>query len=293
MSQVPLVTIVTPSLNKGCFLEQAILSVLQQDYPAIEYIVMDGGSSDGSVEIIRRYQDRLAYWASEPDNGQSSAINKGFTHGKGTIVAWLNADDLLAPSAVSIAVRFLEAEPDVGLVYGDRVEIDAKGNTIAYLRCPPHDPEMFRKDVTLPQETAFFRREVFKGSGGLDESLHFAMDLDLWCRIARVARMRHIPAFLACFRRHKHSKSVVYGAAADETRRRYDEERELVMQRHFGRKLPGVLERRLYNLQRKAAVLLTSRTAKHRSDVATVHSVRQGPKAEANGPLPKSRQEGD
>jgi glycosyltransferase involved in cell wall biosynthesis len=286
MSEMPLVTIVTPSLNQGRFLEQAILSVLQQDYSAIEYIVIDGGSSDGSVEIMRRYQDRLAYWVSEPDAGQSNAINKGFTHGTGMILAWLNADDLLAPSAVSIAVRFLEAESDVGLVYGDRVEIDAKGKVIAYLRCPPHDPEMFRKDVTLPQETVFFRREVFKAAGALDESLHFAMDLDLWCKIARVAGMRHIPAFLACFRRHEHSKSVVYDAATDETRRRYDEERELVMQRHFGRRMPGELERRLYNLQRKAAVWLTSRTAKHRSDMAAVHSAREAAKAGAGRPLP-------
>jgi glycosyltransferase involved in cell wall biosynthesis len=287
MSGLPVVTIVTPSLNQGCFLEQAMLSVLQQDYPAIEYIVIDGGSSDGSVEIIRRYQERLAHWVSEPDTGQSRAINKGFIHGTGTILAWLNADDLLASSAVSIAVRFLEAEPDVGLVYGDRVEIDAKGNTIGYLRCPPHDPDMFRKDVTLPQETVSFRREVFEAAGGLDESLHFAMDLDLWCKIARVVRMRHIPAFLACFRRHKHSKSVVYDTAGDETRRRYEEERELVMQRHFSRRLPGMLERRLYRLQRKAAVLVASRTAKHRSDVAAIHSVREMAKAGADRIVPK------
>lgn len=280
-------TIVTPSLNQGYFLEQAMLSVLQQDYPTIEYMVMDGGSSDGSVEIIRHYQDRLAYWVSEPDTGQSSAINKGFTHGTGRIFGWLNADDLLAPSAVSIAVCFLEAEPDVGLVYGDRVEIDAKGNTLRYLRCPPHDPEMFRKYVTLPQETVFFRREVFEAAGGLDESLHFAMDLDLWCRIARVTRMRHVPAFLASFRRHELSKSVVYDAATDETRGRYDEERELVMQRHFGRRSPGRLERRLYDLQRKGAVLLASRTAQHRSDTAAIRSIREAAKARADRPLPQ------
>jgi glycosyltransferase involved in cell wall biosynthesis len=287
VSELPLVTIVTPSLDQGCFLEQAILSVLRQDYPAIEYIVVDGGSSDNSVEIIRRYQDRLAFWVSEQDAGQSNAINKGFARGTGTILAWLNADDLLASSAVSLAVRFLETEPDVGLVYGDRVEIDAKGNTIGYLRCPPHDPEMFRKDVTLPQETVFFRREVFEAAGRLDESLHFAMDLDLWCKIARVARMRNIPAFLACFRRHAQSKSVVFEAAADATRSRYDEERELVMQRHFGRKLPGLLERRLYNLQRKTAVMLASRTAKHRSDMAAIQSVREAAKAWADRPAPQ------
>lgn len=254
-----------------------MLSVMGQDYPAVEYIVVDGGSTDGSVEIIRRYQGRLAYWVSEPDTGQSSAINKGFAHGTGTILAWLNADDLLAPSAVSIAVHFLEAEPDMGLVYGDRVEIDAKGNTIGYLRCPPHDPEMFRKDVTLPQETVFFKRDVFKAAGGLDESLHFAMDLDLWCGIARVARMRHIPAFLASFRRHEQSKSVVYDAVEDATHRRYHEERELVMKRHFERKLPGTLERRLYQWRRKAVLYLAATSARHRADLKAIARLRTQP----------------
>jgi len=277
MSELPLVTIVTPSLNQAPFLEEAMLSVLRQDYPALEYIVVDGGSTDGSVEIIRRYQDRLAYWVSEPDAGQSNAINKGLAHGTGTILAWLNADDLLAPSAVNIAVCFLESEPDVGLVYGDRVEIDATGNTIGYLRCPPHDPEMFRKDVTLPQETVFFRREVFKAAGGLDESLHFAMDLDLWCGIAGVARMRHIPAFLARFRRHEQSKSVVYDAVEDATHRRYHEERELVMKRHFARKLPGTLERRLYHLRRKAAAYLAAISARHRADLKVIARLRTQP----------------
>jgi glycosyltransferase involved in cell wall biosynthesis len=277
MSEYPLVTIVTPSLNQAPFLEEAMLSVLRQGYPAIEYIVIDGGSTDDSVETIRRYRGRLAYWVSEPDAGQSNAINKGFTHGTGTILAWLNADDLLAPSAVNIAVRFLEAEPDVGLVYGDRVEIDAKGNTIGQLRCPPHDPNMFRKDVTLPQETVFFRTEVFKATGGLDESLHFAMDLDLWCKIARVARMRHIPTFLACFRRHEQSKSVVYDAAEDATHQRYHEERELVMKRHFGRKLPRTLERRLYHWRRKAGLYLAATSARYRADLKFIARLRTQP----------------
>ena len=254
-----------------------MVSVLRQDYPAIEYIVMDGGSTDGSVEIIHRRQDRLAYWVSEPDTGQSSAINRGFTHGTGTILAWLNADDLLAPSAVSIAVRFLEAEPDVGLVYGDRVEIDAMGNTIGHLRCPPDDPGMFRRDVTLPQETVFFRRGAFEAAGGLDENLHFAMDLDLWCKMARVARMRHVPAFLACFRRHVRSKSVVYDAAVDATHRRYHEERELVMKRHFGRELPGTLERRLYHWRRKAALYLAAASSRHRADLKVIARLRTEP----------------
>jgi glycosyltransferase involved in cell wall biosynthesis len=276
MSELPLVTIVTPSLNQAQFLEDTMLSVMGQDYPAVEFIVVDGGSTDGSIKIIRRHQARLAYWTSEPDSGQSSAINKGFARAKGRIFAWLNSDDLLSPSAVSIAAHFLNSEPDVGLVYGDRVEIDAKGNVIGVLRCPPHDPGIFRKDVTLPQETAFFRREVYEAVGGLDEDLHFAMDLDLWCKMAKVTRMRHIPAFLACFRRHGWSKSVTYDATVDEKHQRYHRERELVIGRHFGRELPGRLDRRLYDWRRKAALLVASRSAPHRADLATVARLQAG-----------------
>lgn len=276
MSELPLVTIVTPSLNQAQFLEDTMLSVMGQDYPAVEFIVVDGGSTDGSIEIIRRHQARLAYWTSEPDSGQSTAINKGFARAKGRIFAWLNSDDLLSPSALSIAAHFLNSEPDVGLVYGDRVEIDAKGNVIGVLRCPPHDPGIFRKDVTLPQETAFFRREVYEAVGGLDEDLHFAMDLDLWCKMAKVTRMRHIPAFLACFRRHRWSKSVTYDATVDEKHQRYHRERELVMGRHFGRELPGRLEQRLYHWRRKAALVVASRSAQYRADLATVARLRAG-----------------
>src|SRR5437867_5556810 len=154
-NDLPLVSIVTPSFNQAAFLEQTILSVLNQDYPKIEYIVMDGGSSDGSVDIIRRYEERLASWTSQRDNGQTDAIRRGFDRATGTIFAWLNSDDLLAPSAVRIAVDAFRRFPDAGVVYGDRLHIDAKGNVIGVNRMPACYRSMLRRNITLPQETAF------------------------------------------------------------------------------------------------------------------------------------------
>ena len=128
MNKKPLVTIVTPSYNQAAFIERTIQSVLGQDYPDIEYIIMDGGSSDGSAEIIRRYEDRLAYWESVKDKGQTDAINKGFARAHGEILAWLNSDDVLYPHAVSEAVAYLTEHPECGLVYGNCDFIDAEGN---------------------------------------------------------------------------------------------------------------------------------------------------------------------
>jgi len=127
----PLVSIVTPSYNQAQFIEATIQSVLSQDYPKIEYIIMDGGSKDGSVEIIHRYAGRLAWWVSERDRGQTDAINKGFAHANGEILAWLNSDDIYHPGAISEAVAHLTAHPETGMVYGDAALIDDQGRTFA------------------------------------------------------------------------------------------------------------------------------------------------------------------
>ena len=130
MTDLPLVSIVTPSYNQAAFLEETIRSVLEQDYPRVEYIIIDGGSTDGSAEIIQRYADRLAYWVSERDRGQTDAINKGFARATGSILAWLNSDDTYQPGALREAVDYLLAHPDVGMVYGDGNFIDEHGKVI-------------------------------------------------------------------------------------------------------------------------------------------------------------------
>jgi glycosyltransferase involved in cell wall biosynthesis len=234
---LPLVSIVTPSFNQGRFLEETLLSVQRQDYPRIEHIVVDGGSSDGTLDIIRRHERSLARWMSEPDEGQTDAIAKGFSLASGDILAWLNSDDLLMPSAVRVAVAELVGDPALGLVYGDRIEIDSRGNITNVVQLPSHRNSMFRRNFTIPQETAFFRRQAYEAAGGVDRSLHFAMDFDLWVRLAAVAPMRHVPLFLGSYRQHGTSKSVEIHA--DGAGQKYSTESEAVYRRHFGRGLPS------------------------------------------------------
>jgi len=204
----PLVTIVTPSYNQAEFLEETIQSVFAQDYPHIEYIVIDGGSTDGSVEIIRRYEDRLAWWVSEPDQGQTDAINKGFARAQGEILAWLNSDDTYEPHAVSEAVAFLLAHPEVGLVYGDANYIDEQGRVLGRFPAAQTDYRRLRRGyVHIPQQAAFFRADLWRQVGPLDPSFYFAMDYDLWVRLARVSELRYVPRLWANFRIHRNAKT--------------------------------------------------------------------------------------
>jgi len=251
---LPLVSIVTPSYNQARFLEETLLSVQRQDYPRIEHIVVDGGSTDGSVDVIRRHESRLARWVSERDNGQSDAIRKGFTMADGRIFAWLNSDDTLMPGAVGVVVRELTRDPALGLVYGDRLQVDARGNVVGTVRLPSHRRAMFRRNFTIPQETAFFRRTHYEAVGGIDVGLHFAMDFDLWVRLSAAAPMRHLPVFLGCYRRHDTSKSVEMRAG--EPAHGYREESEAVYRRHFGRRLPSRAAMALYRLAHKTRTAL-------------------------------------
>ncbi len=269
----PLVSIVTPSLNQAPFLEDTLRSVIRQDYPNIEHIIIDGGSTDGSVDIIRRYEQHVARWVSEPDRGQSSAINKGFSFAQGTVLAWLNSDDLLAPSAVRIAVESLQTEPEVGLVYGDRVHIDGCENVIGFSRGPSFSPSMLRANITLPQETTFFRRQLFEHVGGLDESLEFSMDFDLWCKMAKVARFRHVPAFLGYFREHRDSKSVVFHQRQTAASQQLQSEHEQVFRRHFGRPLPGAVRARWYRTLHHVRLMVERRSRSRRCETKRIRNI--------------------
>ena len=209
----PLVSIVTPSYNQAKYLEETIRSVLAQDYARIEYIVVDGGSSDGSLEIIQKYADRLAWWVSEPDQGQTDAINKGFSHVTGEIMAWLNSDDTYQPTAVAEAVAFLNANPDIGLVYGDANFINAEGQIIGKFNAQQTSYQRLRRGgVYIPQQAAFWRAKLWDQVGPLDPSFFFAMDYDLWVRLARVTEIRYTPQWWANFRLHGDAKTI----AADE-----------------------------------------------------------------------------
>ena len=209
MNNSPLVTIITPSFNQAPYLEETINSVLSQTYPHIEYIIMDGGSTDGSVEIIKRYQNKLAYWVSEKDRGQTDAINKGFARAKGEVLAWINSDDTLRPNAVEEAVRFLNDNPDIGLVYGDTHYIDEHSKVIGRFPAAQTDLARLRRGyVHIPQQASFFRKSIWDQIGPLDPEFFFAMDYDLWVRIAGKAEIRYLPRWWANFRLHRGAKSI-------------------------------------------------------------------------------------
>ncbi|MCI0519668.1 MAG: glycosyltransferase, partial [Chloroflexi bacterium] len=207
--QSPIITVVTPSFNQARFLEATIQSVLAQDYPRLEYIVVDGGSTDGSLEIIQKYADRLAWWVSEPDRGQTQALNKGFARAQGEIFAWLNSDDTYLPGAVSEAVAYLQAHPEAGMVYGDANLVDEQGAVIGRFPAAQTDyPRLRRGYVHIPQQSAFFRGELWRRVGPLDESFYFAMDYDLWVRLAKVAPLHYHSRLWGNFRLHSQGKSV-------------------------------------------------------------------------------------
>ncbi len=204
----PLVSIVTPSFNQARYLEETMQSVLQQDYENLEYIVVDGGSTDGSVEIIRRYENQLAEWISEPDMGQTDAINKGFQLASGEIFAWLNSDDTYRPGGVRSAVRYLLDHPETGMVYGNAFYVDEEGNPTARYPAGPTDYVGLRRGInTIPQQAMFFRAKLWKMVGPLDPTFFYAMDYDLWVRIAAVTKIDFCDEYWADFRLHDDSKS--------------------------------------------------------------------------------------
>lgn len=208
---LPLVSIVTPSFNQAPFLEETMLSVLNQDYPNIEYVVIDGGSTDGSVEIIRKHEARLAWWVSEKDKGQTDAINKGFAGARGEILAWLNSDDTYNPGAVSAAVKHLAENPQAALVYSDCHYVNEAGKVIGKFPAAQTDYKRLRNGYAhIPQQTMFFRAQYWKEVGPLDPSFYFAMDYDLWTRIAKRAPLKYVPGEVwANFRIHAESKTNV------------------------------------------------------------------------------------
>ena len=202
-----LVSIITPSYNQALYLEQTIQSVLGQAYPRIEYIVVDGASTDNSFEIIKKYNERLAYWISEKDSGQAEAINKGFARARGEILAWLNSDDYYLPDTVSAVVRCFEENPDVVMAYGDMLAVDGDGQTINLLKYK----QLSLKDLLcfqiIGQPSVFFRRSALEKTGLLDTSFHFMLDHHLWIRLAQQGTVMHVPQVWSAARYHAQAKN--------------------------------------------------------------------------------------
>ena len=207
MEKLPKISIITPSLNQGQFIERTILSVLNQDYPNIEYIVMDGGSTDNTTEVLKKYVDRLT-WKSEPDRGQSDAINKGFRMATGDIIGWLNSDDMYRPGALFTIAEYFIDHPDVGMVYGDCNHIDVNDNHIGFFKAEPFNLKRYLNEADIiPQQSTFFRKRVLEKADYLDPSLHYAMDLDLFLRIARDHKVKYIPVHIGSYRVYRGAKS--------------------------------------------------------------------------------------
>lgn len=202
-----LVSVITPSFNQARYLEQTIQSVLGQDYPRLEYIVIDGGSTDGSVAVIEKYADKLAWWVSEKDSGQAEAINKGLARAGGGIVAWLNSDDYYLPDAISSAVKMFEANPDVVMVYGDMLAVDEHGQTINALKYKQLSLEDLLCFQIIGQPSVFFRREVLEQTGTLDTNFHFLLDHHLWIRIAQHGKILHVDQIWSAARYHAQAKN--------------------------------------------------------------------------------------
>jgi glycosyltransferase involved in cell wall biosynthesis len=209
LSDPPKISVVIPSYNQGRFLERAVQSLICQNYPMLEILVVDGGSTDGSKEILERYSTHLHYWCSEPDRGQAHALNRGFRRTSGKIMGWLNSDDRLVPGALHEISQFLSDHPDVDAVYGHRVLIDENDMEIGRWTMPPHDARALTWADYVPQETLFWRRRLWEKVGGkLDENFHFAMDWDLLLRFRDAgAKIVRLPHFLGLFRVHAGQKT--------------------------------------------------------------------------------------
>ena len=249
----PRISVIIPSYNQGSFIRQTLDSVLEQRYPNLELIVMDGGSKDHTVDILEEYSSNLSQWASEPDDGQSHAINKGFAVATGSLVGWLNSDDLYLPKSMFRAASYMIEHPACDVVFSDYVFIDESGNVLKRRREVPFDfsTYLWTRDCYHANCAGMFRRQVFEETGGLRQDLDYSMDYEFYLRIAnRGFRVDHVREFWGAYRFHNESKSV----ADNESQIR--ESTEVASVYSHDARAPSLLGL-LYSAKRKLLKLLT------------------------------------
>ncbi len=214
----PSIAMVTPSFEQGDFVDATIASVMRQGYRSLDYVVQDGGSTDSTAAVLDRWGARGVQTVIEADSGQANAINRGFARVDGDVMGWLNSDDLLLPGALAAVADVFAARPDIDVVYGHRIIVDAEGRDIGRWIMPPHDDDILRWADYIPQETMFWRREIWEAAGGeIDESFRFAVDWDLIARFRDAgARFARIPRFLGGFRVHESQKTSAQMASTGE-----------------------------------------------------------------------------
>ena len=204
---LPTFSVITPSFNQAAFLKQTMDSVLAQNIPGMEYFVIDGGSTDGSPELIRQYADRLSGWVSEKDRGQADAVNKGAAMASGEVIGWLNSDDLYLPGAAEKALTYLAEHPEADAVYGDVLSIDGQGKLINVMRFGQYSAEDLMTFRVISQPGVFFRRSAWERAGGLDLSYHYLLDHHLWLRMTAAGHFAYLPEPLAAARFHEDAKN--------------------------------------------------------------------------------------
>lgn len=239
VEQLPRISVITPCLNQGRFLRQCIDSILDQNYPELEIMIFDGGSTDESLSIIEEYAGSISYWVSEPDNGQSDAINKGFRRASGEIVTWLNADDFYLPSALERVAEAYYADQSAPFFFGDGLRVDESGSVLS--KYCPNDKLVFNRQALLLglnyilQPATFINRRALERIGYLDAELVYGMDSDLWIRLSKIGLPRPIEAKLAASREYASTKSASGSFARAEELRQ-------IAERHSGASItPGVL----------------------------------------------------
>ncbi|WP_231561657.1 glycosyltransferase family 2 protein [Nitrosococcus oceani] len=206
--KLPTISIVTPSLNQGEYVEWTVRSVFEQRYPNLEYIFMDGGSTDQTLDRIASYRNRFLHFESGPDGGQSAAIAKGFSIATGEIMAYLNSDDVLLPGTLNFVADYFHRHPEVDFLYGHRCIVNEVNQVIGHWILPQHSSFLMRRWDLIPQESCFWRRRLFEKKGNIDASFQFAMDYDLFVRYMDVGNFKRVNRFLSAFRVHKDAKTT-------------------------------------------------------------------------------------